>query len=328
MDTNHLINRLKNLVDGNMLILVDDSKQSTEGAIICLANYTTSKVVNDMVTQARGMLSISMVRSIAEQIGVPPQMRYDNADRVPRNYAVSIDAEETTTGISAQERSFSIQKLERTRTVEGFNKPGHIFPVIANEKGLYGCVSVIEGAIECAEIVGVQGAMVTVCDILDKDGMMGDASYALKLAQNLQLSVVYLSELLKYKLTRDGLLTSKNKLSMNIDGRPVQIRVYELFGRNYEVFFDESKVDQVNKEMLKTQWWLIKNTHDSLNNLPNYQPSASKVAKQFKNNQHLVIHGELEPTSFIYNHMIYELILHDLENELNELAKELSGVTN
>ncbi|MCQ6282419.1 3,4-dihydroxy-2-butanone-4-phosphate synthase [Bacillus sp. EB600] len=324
MDTNEFIHRLKSLSEGKMMILVDDSKQLSEAAIICLAEFTSSEVVNNMVTHSRGMVSISMTKSIAEQAGLPPQKRYYNPEQISRNYTVSIDADETTTGISAQERSLSIKKLARTRTAAGFKQPGHIFPVIANERGLFGCVSVIEGAIDCAEIVGAQDAMVTVCDILDKDGMMGDASYSLKLAQNLQLPVVFMSELLKYKLTIDGLLTSKSKLSMNIDGCTIQIRMYELFGKCYEIFFNESDVDQVYKEILKTQQWLIDNPHDSLDNLPNYRSTASGVAKQLKNNQRLVIHGDLESA---YSDTVYEMILSDLKNELKELAKELLIVT-
>src|SRR5213080_5125233 len=116
MDTNDLTNRLKNLAVGKMLILVDDSKLLNEAAIICLADFTSSEVVNNMVTHARGMVSISMTKSIAEQAGLPPQKRYYNPDQASRNYTVSIDADETTTGISAQERSLSIKKLARTRT--------------------------------------------------------------------------------------------------------------------------------------------------------------------------------------------------------------------
>jgi 3,4-dihydroxy-2-butanone 4-phosphate synthase len=304
-----------------MLILVDDSKPFGEAAVICLAKYTTPEVVNCMVTHARGMVSISMTGSVAEQAGLLPQMRFDNTEHI-RNYTISIDAAETTTGISAEERSLSIKKLVFTRTAEGFKKPGHIFPVIANKRGLYDCTSVIEGAIDCAEILGLKDEMVTVCDILDEDGMMGDTSHALQLAQRLQLSVVYLSDLLKYKLAKDGLIASKNTLNMMIDGCSIRMCIYELFGHYYEICFSTLELEKVKQELLRTQKWLKENAYDSLSKLPNYQISVSKVAQQLKNNQHLVVYGEQETTYSLCTHIIYEMIFNDLEGELKELTKE------
>jgi 3,4-dihydroxy 2-butanone 4-phosphate synthase/GTP cyclohydrolase II len=319
-----LKNYLKNLADGKMLILVDDSKQLTEAALICLADYTTPEVVNKMVTHARGMVSISMARSIAEQAGLSPQKGSFHPEQSSRNYTVSIDAEETTTGISAYERSISIKKLAKIRTVKGFKKPGHIFPVIADERGLYGHVSVIEGAIDCAEIIGVQDAMVTVCDILNQDGGIGDESHSLKLAQKLHVPVIYLSEVLKYKLTKDGLLASRTKQGINIDGISFQMRRYELQGKEYAIFFDEFDINQVKKEIVMTKHWLMDNIQESLELLPNYQSTFSKAIKQLNHHHCLIIQGEREAR---HCSMVYEVILHDLEVELNGRVQDLSVVT-
>jgi 3,4-dihydroxy-2-butanone 4-phosphate synthase len=318
------VNSLEKLTEGSMLILIDDSKPLGEAAFICLAKYTTPEVVNCMVTYAKGMLSISMTEQMAEQAGLFPQARNGNKDQTVRNYTISIDADETTTGISAQERSLSIKKLEQTRTIEGFKKPGHIFPIISNKRGLYDCTSVIEGAADCAKILGLHDGMVTVCDIMDEDGMMGDTSYALQLAQRLQLSVVYLSDLLKYKLIKDGLISSKNTLNILIDGCSIRMCIYELIGQNYEVCFSTLELEKVKQKLVRTQKWLNENPYDSINKLQNFQSSFSKVARQFQSNEHLVVHGEQEPSNTFCTHMIFELIFNDLEDELEALMIETS----
>ncbi|MDQ1005296.1 hypothetical protein QFZ28_005874 [Neobacillus niacini] len=159
---------------------------------------------------------------------------------------------------------------------------------------------------------------------MDEEGRMGDTSYALQLAHRLQLSVVYLSDLLKYRLIMDGLLSSKNTLNMLIDGCSIRMYIYELMGRDYEVCLNLLELEKVRTKLMSAKKWLNENPYDSMSKLPNFQRSFSKVARQFKNNEHLVVRGEQEPSNTFCTHRIFELIFNDLEHELKDLMIKTS----
>jgi 3,4-dihydroxy 2-butanone 4-phosphate synthase / GTP cyclohydrolase II len=324
MHSQNLFNNLRELDKGNMLILLDDSKTPEEAALICLAEHTTPEVVNHMCTHARGIVSVCVPKQIAEQINLPLQKKYRGSNAVTRDYTVSIDAVETTTGISAQERSFSIKKFANTKTADGFVKPGHIFPVIAKKNGLYASSSVIEGAVDIAKMIALEDRMVTVCDILDMEGRMADERAAVELAQKIGVGIVYLSDLLKYKLQIDNLIESKVVTDIKIENYEIRIFKYNFPGGNYEVCFSKLEPEHVNRELQKIRLWLGKGDYRCDEYFPNYFSSIYDTIKEFKNNQSLIIVGDNKSSYTFSVRIIFETIINDVESSLKVLTKEMS----
>jgi 3,4-dihydroxy 2-butanone 4-phosphate synthase/GTP cyclohydrolase II len=167
------------------VILIDDSKSPCETAMICLAEYAEPDAINMMIKYAKGMVSVGMTPEMEKRVGLPRQTLNESpGSPFVRNYTVSIDADETTTGISAPERSLSIKKLASTRTHDGFRQPGHIFPVVGEEGGLYKKIALIEGSLDFARLSNKPG-MTVICEILDSTGHMANEGYARELAEGL-----------------------------------------------------------------------------------------------------------------------------------------------
>ncbi|GAA3322389.1 hypothetical protein GCM10020331_042070 [Ectobacillus funiculus] len=80
-----------------------------EGDFVSLADRTTPEVINFMITHGRGLVCVPITEEHAKRLSLQPMVA-NNTDAHGTAFTVSIDHKETTTGISAHERSFTIQK--------------------------------------------------------------------------------------------------------------------------------------------------------------------------------------------------------------------------
>ena len=101
---------LEDLRAGKSIIVVDDEDRENEGDIICAAEFATLENVNLMAAHARGLICMPMSSEYIEKLDLP-QMCSDNTDNHCTAFTVSIDHVDTTTGISAYERSLTALKV-------------------------------------------------------------------------------------------------------------------------------------------------------------------------------------------------------------------------
>jgi 3,4-dihydroxy-2-butanone 4-phosphate synthase len=241
-------NILRKFTTGEPLIVIDDSRVNGNAAMICLAELAEPESINLMIKHARGIVSVGMTQDMALRAGLTNQNAavldlYPNS----RQYTISMDADETTTGISAFERSFSIKKLASTCSSLGFKKPGHIFPVVCHKDRLFEHVSVLEAAVDLAIISG-KSDMVVICDILDLHGNMADGLYAYNLANHLGIPCVYISEILEYRLIHEGLLNLPKTVSMQVEGKSIDLISYSI----HDQIFNVAIHLEVKEKMLQT----------------------------------------------------------------------------
>ncbi|HEY4549598.1 MAG TPA: 3,4-dihydroxy-2-butanone-4-phosphate synthase, partial [Bacillus sp. (in: firmicutes)] len=126
---------LEDLKAGKMIIVVDDEDRENEGDFLALADYATPETVNFMAKEGRGLICVPLTEKIAHRLNLHPMVE-NNTDVKETAFTVSIDYKETSTGISAFERALTIEKLVDSNSVASdFNRPGHIFPLIAKKGG-------------------------------------------------------------------------------------------------------------------------------------------------------------------------------------------------
>ena len=118
-------------------MVTDDEDRENEGDCICAAEFATTENVNFMATYARGLICMPMSRAWCERLDLP-QMVQQNTDNHQTAFTVSIDGVETTTGISAEERSMTARACVREGArPRDFRRPGHMFPLQARPGGGY-----------------------------------------------------------------------------------------------------------------------------------------------------------------------------------------------
>lgn len=191
---------------GEMLILVDDENRENEGDLVIDAEHATPERINFMATYGRGIICMPISAKRAHELALNP-MAPENTALHGTQFSVSIDAKEgITTGTSAYDRARTVKTVldERTQPHD-LARPGHIFPLIAEEGGVLRRAGHTEGAIDLVRLAGKKPAAV-ICEIMAEDGKMARLPQLNVLSDQYGLSIVSIAELIKYRKRNERLV--------------------------------------------------------------------------------------------------------------------------
>ena len=160
------------LTAGRMVILVDEEDRENEGDIVLAADHVTPEAINFMARHARGLICLTLAREMCERLNLPPMVAR-NGGKYSTAFTVSIEAAEgVTTGISAADRSRTVQAaVARNAVASDLVQPGHIFPLQAVDGGVLMRAGHTEAGCDLAEMAGCSPASV-ICEIMNEDGTM------------------------------------------------------------------------------------------------------------------------------------------------------------
>ncbi|QKS73222.1 bifunctional 3,4-dihydroxy-2-butanone-4-phosphate synthase/GTP cyclohydrolase II [Paenalkalicoccus suaedae] len=204
------------LAQGEVIIVCDDEDRENEGDFISLAEKTTPEVINFMITHGRGLVCTPITEERAKKLDLVPMVDR-NSDPHGTAFTVSIDHKMTTTGISAHERSMTVQALidEKTKPAD-FQRPGHIFPLIAKDGGVLRRAGHTEAAVDLARLCGSAPAGV-ICEIMNEDGSMARVPDLKKIADQFNLKMITIKDLIQYRNRKDQLVTREVEIKLPTD---------------------------------------------------------------------------------------------------------------
>jgi 3,4-dihydroxy 2-butanone 4-phosphate synthase/GTP cyclohydrolase II len=146
---------IRALKQGQLVVVADADDREGEGDMIGLADFSTPYTVNQMISQAKGLLCVAMSQQVAQRLSLEPMISH-GTDAFGTAFTVSLDAKTTTTGISAYDRADTIKTLaDSTSNWDSFYHPGHIFPLIAKDGGVKIRGGHTEAAVDLAKLAGV-----------------------------------------------------------------------------------------------------------------------------------------------------------------------------
>lgn len=181
-----------------MIIVVDDPDRENEGDLICAAEFATVENVNFMATYGKGLICMPMNRKLTNKLKLN-QMVTENTDNHCTAFTVSIDHIDTTTGISAVERSITaIKCVDDNARPEDFRRPGHMFPLEAREGGVLKRGGHTEATVDLMKLAGLKPCGLC-CEIMREDGTMMRTSELIKFAKDNNLKITSIAELIKYR---------------------------------------------------------------------------------------------------------------------------------
>lgn len=196
---------IQDLQLGKAIIVVDDENRENEGDFVCLAEHATSPMINFMATKGRGLICTPITEAKASQLGLS-MMTATNTDAHGTAFTVSIDHHEAATGISAFERSETILKmLESDAQPADFRRPGHVFPLIAQEHGVLTRTGHTEASVDLAKLAGSEPAAV-ICEIMSEDGSMARVPELRELATKEGLKFISIEDLVHYRRKTEKLV--------------------------------------------------------------------------------------------------------------------------
>ncbi len=197
---------LKDIKEGKMVILVDDEDRENEGDLCMAAELVTPEAINFMAKYARGLICLTLTEEKADSLGLEPMVK-DNTSMYRTAFTVSIDARDgTTTGISAHDRALTILKAtEDDARPEDFVRPGHIFPLRAQNGGVLVRAGQTEGSVDIARLAGCRPAGV-ICEIMKEDGTMARMPDLEVFAKEHGIRIVTIADIIEYRLRKDRLV--------------------------------------------------------------------------------------------------------------------------
>jgi 3,4-dihydroxy 2-butanone 4-phosphate synthase/GTP cyclohydrolase II len=191
---------------GKIIIVVDDEDRENEGDMIFSAQKSTPQLVNFLVKHARGLICVPMEKKRLDELGIE-MMTSDNTARHETAFTISVDyLIGTTTGISAFDRHKTIKALIEKRTVPiTLGKPGHIFPLKAEQGGVLKRAGHTEAAVDIAKLAGHYPAGV-LCEVLKENGEMARLPELYEIAKKFKLKIISIRDLIHYRLRQDILV--------------------------------------------------------------------------------------------------------------------------
>lgn len=205
---------LDELRAGRMVIVIDDENRENEGDLLMPAAAVTPEAINFMIRHGRGLVCAPITAERAARLELPLQVAR-NTESMRTAFTVSVDARENaSTGISAGDRALCLQLLADPRVgAEAFNRPGHIFPLIAEDGGVFKRQGHTEAAVDLARLAGFPPAGV-ICEIIKDDGDMARLPDLEIFAAEHGLKIISIADLLAWRKRNESLISAVESAPM------------------------------------------------------------------------------------------------------------------
>lgn len=204
---------LEELRQGRIILVTDDMDRENEGDFICAAEFATTENINFMATHGKGLICMPMSEKYATKLKIP-QMVTDNTDNHETAFTVSIDHVDTTTGISAAERSITAMAcVKEEARPEDFRRPGHMFPLLAKKNGVLERNGHTEATVDLCRLAGLKECGLC-CEIMREDGTMMRTPEIIKLAEKWNMKMITICDLQNYRKCHEKLIRQEAVVDM------------------------------------------------------------------------------------------------------------------
>ena len=204
---------LADLRAGKSILVTDDPDRENEGDFICAAQFATTENINFMATHGKGLICMPMSAEFVEKLQIP-QMVSKNTDNHETAFTVSIDAANTTTGISAAERSVTAMAcVAEDAKPSDFRRPGHMFPLLAKPNGVLEREGHTEATVDLCRLAGLKACGLC-CEIMREDGTMMRTPELMELAKRFGLTFITIKDLQEYRKCHEKLVDREAAVHM------------------------------------------------------------------------------------------------------------------
>jgi 3,4-dihydroxy 2-butanone 4-phosphate synthase/GTP cyclohydrolase II len=198
---------IEDVRNGKFVVVVDDPNRENEGDLVIAAQFATPEAINFMATHARGLICLCLTEERCDELGLR-QMTDNNEAPLGTAFTVSVEAREgVTTGISAADRSRTIQvAIDPKSTPHDLVTPGHVFPLRARDGGVLRRAGQTEASVDLTHLAGLYPAGV-VCEIMNEDGTMARVPDLVTYCARHELKLVSVADLVEYRRRHEKLVT-------------------------------------------------------------------------------------------------------------------------
>src|SRR5919109_2399803 len=231
---------IEDIRQGKLVVVVDAADRENEGDLTIAAQFATPEAINFMATHGRGLICLCLTEERCDELGLKP-MTYNNEAPYETAFTISVEAREgVTTGISAADRSRTIQvAIDPTKSAGDLVQPGHVFPLRARPGGVLQRTGQTEAAVDLARLAGLNPAGV-VWEIMNEDGTMARVPDLVPYCERHEIKLVTVEDLIEYRRRTEKLVE-----------RMTAVRLPTAYGEFTAVAFRESLTGKHHVALLK-----------------------------------------------------------------------------
>src|SRR5437588_6526663 len=197
---------IEDIRQGKLVVVVDAADRENEGDLTIAAQFATPEAINFMTKEARGLICLCLTEERCDELGLR-QMTEKNETPYGTAFTVSVEGREgVTTGISAPDRSRTIQvAIDPKSKPDDLVQPGHVFPLRAREGGVLMRAGQTEAAVDLARLAGLIPAGV-VCEVMNEDGTMARVPDLIPYCERHGLRMITVADLIEYRRRTEKLV--------------------------------------------------------------------------------------------------------------------------
>lgn len=212
---------------GEMVVVTDDENRENEGDLICAAEKITPESINFMTKFGRGLICVALESARVESLALAPMATRKDSDAQGTAFLESVDARETSTGISAADRALTVLTLLNEKsTSDDFVSPGHMFPLRAVDGGVLHRAGHTEAAVDLARMAGLNPAGV-ICEILNDDGSMARLPDLQVFVKDHGIKIISIAELIAYRRRKEKQVDFIREVNLPTEFGMFKLRLYK-----------------------------------------------------------------------------------------------------
>ena len=248
IDESRHLDRIEDAIEdikaGKVIIVVDDEDRENEGDFVTAARNVTPEIINFMATHGRGLICAPITEERCRELELELMVtKNTSSHETPFTISVDLIGFGCSTGISASDRAKTINALINPAIKPSdLGRPGHIFPLKAQEGGVLRRSGHTEATIDFSRIAGFEPAGVLV-EIMNEDGSMARLPDLFKIADKFNLKIVSIQDLIAYRLKTESLIQKE-----------VRIKLPTTFGNFDMIAYKQITNGQEHLALVKGEW--------------------------------------------------------------------------
>lgn len=183
---------------GEFVLVVDDTDRENEGDLICAASLINESRMAQLINDTTGIICVPMESDLADKLSLPLMIE-KNKDSYGTAFTVSVDYVDVGTGVSAKDRTKTVNALGNSKSLPSdFNRPGHIFPLIAKSGGLLERRGHTEAGVELCKLAKIFPPVAVIGELKNASGSMKIRHECYNYAKLHRIPMISVELLIKY----------------------------------------------------------------------------------------------------------------------------------
>ena len=202
---------MKDLKSGKMIIIVDDENRENEGDLVLATDFVTPEAINFMSLRARGLICVALTYEQTERLGLSLMVDHErNLSPNKTAFTVSVEsAKGISTGISAADRAQTIKVVANPSSKKtDIITPGHVFPIRSHKGGVLKRAGHTEASVDFCRLSGLNPSAV-ICEIINEDGSMARLPDLKKFSEKHKIKIGAIEDLIHYRITHESFVEEK-----------------------------------------------------------------------------------------------------------------------